>query len=297
MALSCPHAYRFAKSGIYLIGKFLPRPLRWHVSSKAQLAKRDFVVTFARVSAQCFVRKFFRQRNRGVKLRILLVEDDVAISRVLVNGLKAERFAVDLVSDGEEALVYMTEVNYDLVILDVGLPKLDGITVLKQARKKQIRVPVMILSAQASVDDRVRGLEAGADDYVQKPFAFEEVLARVRALMRRPAILQDKLTVADLEIDRTRHIVKRAGKQISLTQREYALLEYLMRNAGHPVSRTMVVEHVWNLGFEGLTNIVDVYINYLRAKIDNGFERKLIHTARGFGYMLTEQGQEAVERC
>lgn len=230
-------------------------------------------------------------------MRILLVEDEVAISRVLVNGLKAERFAVDLVQDGEEALAYLSEVNYDLVILDLGLPKLDGLSVLKRARKRQVRIPIMILSAQDGVEDRVRGLEAGADDYVLKPFAFEEVLARIHALLRRPAVLQDKLVVADLEIDRARHIVKRGGRVITLTQREYSLLEYLMRNAGHPVSRTMVVEHVWNLGFEGLTNIVDVYINYLRAKIDTGFDQKLIHTARGFGYMLTEQGQEVVENC
>lgn len=230
-------------------------------------------------------------------MRILLVEDELAISRVLMNGLKAEHFAVDLVQDGEEALLFMSEVNYDLVILDLGLPKLDGLTVLKRARKRQIRIPVMILSAQDSIESRVIGLEAGADDYVLKPFAFEEVVARVRALLRRPTILQDKLTVADLEIDRAKHIVKRGGKVITLTQREYALLEYLMRNAGHPVSRTMVVEHVWNLGFEGLTNIVDVYINYLRAKIDSGFENKLIHTARGFGYMLTDIGQEVLEAC
>ena len=230
-------------------------------------------------------------------MRILLVEDELAISRVLMNGLKAEHFAVDLVQDGEEALLFMSEVNYDLVILDLGLPKLDGLTVLKRARKRQIRIPVMILSAQDSIESRVIGLEAGADDYVLKPFAFEEVVARVRALLRRATILQDKLTVADLEIDRAKHIVKRGGKVITLTQREYALLEYLMRNAGHPVSRTMVVEHVWNLGFEGLTNIVDVYINYLRAKIDSGFENKLIHTARGFGYMLTDIGQEVLEAC
>ena len=228
-------------------------------------------------------------------MRILLVEDEPAISRVLLNGLKAERFAVDLVQDGEEALVYMTEVKYDLVILDLGLPLLDGMTVLKRARKQQLGMPIMILSAQDAIETRVRGLEAGADDFVLKPFAFEEVAARVHALLRRPAILQDKLSVADLEIDRSRHIVKRGGKPITLTQREYALLEYLMRNAGHPVSRTMIVEHVWNLGFEGLTNIVDVYINYLRSKIDGGSEHKLIHTARGFGYMLTDGGQGALE--
>lgn len=227
-------------------------------------------------------------------MRILLVEDEESIARVLLNGLKAERFAVDHVRDGEEALVYMREVNYDLVILDLGLPSLDGISVLKRARAKEMRMPIMILSAQDSVETRVRGLNAGADDYVLKPFAFEEVVARVNALLRRPAVIQDKLQVGDLVIDRVRHTVKRGGKTIVLTQREYALLEYLMRNAGRPVSRTMVVEHVWNLGFQGLTNIVDVYINYLRAKIDQGYEHKLIHTARGFGYVLTDMGQEAL---
>lgn len=143
-----------------------------------------------------------------------------------------------------------------------------------------------MLTARAAVSDRVCGLEAGADDYLVKPFAFEELLARVHALLRRPPELQDKLCVDDLGLDRLRHTVIRAGKTISLTQREYALLEYLMRNAGRAVTRTMVVEHVWNLGFEGLTNIVDVYINYLRAKVDRGFQRQLIHTARGIGYML-----------
>ena len=230
-------------------------------------------------------------------MRILLVEDEMATARVLMNGLKAEHFAVDLVHDGEEGLLYMSEIGYDVAVLDVGLPKLDGLTILKNARKRQIQIPVMLLSGRHSVEDRVRGLEAGADDYVAKPFAFEEVIARIRALLRRPVVLQSKLVVADLEIDRTRHTAKRGGKPIQLTQREYALLEYLMRNAGHPVSRTMVVEHVWNLGFEGLTNIVDVYINYLRAKIDQGYEKKLIHTARGFGYMLTECEQAVVAQA
>lgn len=230
-------------------------------------------------------------------MRILLVEDDMATARVLMNGLKAEHFAVDLVHDGEEGLLYMSEIGYDVAIIDVGLPKLDGLTLLKSARRRQIQIPVMLLSGRQSVEDRVLGLEAGADDYVAKPFAFEEVIARVRALLRRPVVLQNKLVVGDLEIDRARHTAKRAGKPIQLTQREYALLEYLMRNAGHPVSRTMVVEHVWNVGFEGLTNIVDVYINYLRAKIDHGYEKKLIHTARGFGYMLTESEQAVMAQA
>ena len=230
-------------------------------------------------------------------MRILIVDSDAYTSRILVNGLKAERFAVDLVEDGEDGLAFMCEVNYDLVLLDIDLPKMDGVTLIKRARKRDARMPVMIISARESVEERVRGLEAGADDYVLKPFAFDEVLARVRALLRRPAALQDKLVVADLEVDRARHIVRRGGKHISLTQREYALLEYLMRNAGHPVSRTMVVEHVWNVGFEGLTNIVDVYINYLRAKVDHGFDQKLIHTARGFGYMISEASQAVAQAC
>lgn len=229
-------------------------------------------------------------------MRILVVENDAATGRILVNGLKAEQFAVDLVQDGEEGLLYMCEVNYDLVILELDLPKLDGLSVLQRARKRQRNVPVLILSERTTVEDRVIGLEAGADDYVTKPFAFDEVVARVRTLLRRPRALQDVIRVADLEIDRTRHQAKRAGKPIQLTQREYALLEYLMRNVGRPVSRTMVVEHVWNLGFEGLTNIVDVYINYLRAKVDHGFEKKLIHTARGVGYVLIEPEQECVKQ-
>lgn len=232
----------------------------------------------------------------GLKLQILVAEDEVAISRVLAGGLKAEGFAVDVVQDGEEALLSMCDMNYDLVILDLGLPRLDGLTVLKRARKRQVRLPVMILSAKNSVEDRVRGLEAGADDYVLKPFAIEEVVARVRALLRRPALLPDKLIVADLEIDCARHIVKRAGKAISLTQREYALLEYLMQNAGHPVSRTMVFEHAWDLRFEGPANIVDVYINYLRTKMDTGHDQKLIHTARGFGYMVSETAGSSAPR-
>ena len=228
-------------------------------------------------------------------MRILVIEADAATGRILTNGLKAEQFAVDLVRDGEEGLLYICEVNYDLVILEMNLPKLDGLTVLQRARKRQRTMPVMILSDRASVEDRVLGLESGADDYVIKPFAFDEVVARVRTLLRRPRALQDVIRVADLEIDRTRHIVRRAGKPIQLTQREYALLEYLMRNVGRPVSRTMVVENVWNLGFEGLTNIVDVYINYLRAKVDQGHAKRLIHTARGVGYVLIEPEQEASE--
>lgn len=219
-------------------------------------------------------------------MRILLVEDEPKVARTLVKGLEVNHFAVDLAGNGEEGLQLATEVDYDLIILDWNLPKLDGLTVLRKLRNSGSNMRVMLLSARTDVADRVCGLRAGADDFLLKPFSFDELLARIHALLRRPQELLDKLNVADLELDRMRHTVTRAGKHIVLTQREYGVLEYLMRNAGRTVTRTMIVEHVWNLGFEGLTNIVDVYINYLRAKIDHGFETALIHTSRGIGYVL-----------
>ena len=193
---------------------------------------------------------------------------------------------MDLASDGEDGLQLAMEVDYDAILLDWNVPKLDGLTVLKKLRKSGSNTRIMLLSARKEVSDRILGLQCGADDYLVKPFSFEELLARVHALLRRPMELLDKLIVEDLELDRVRRTVTRSGKAITLTQREYAVLEYLMRNAGRTVTRTMVVEHVWNLGFEGLTNIVDVYINYLRQKVDRGFTKPLIHTARGVGYML-----------
>ncbi len=224
-------------------------------------------------------------------MRILVIEDEPKVARTLVKGLEADHFAVDLAGDGEEGLQLATEIDYDAIVLDWNLPKLDGLTVLRKLRKSGSNMRILLLSARKDVSDRVSGLQAGADDYLVKPFSFEELLARVHALMRRPQELLDKLSVEDLELDRMRHMVTRGGKPINLTQREYAVLEYLMRNAGRTVTRTMVVEHVWNLGFEGLTNIVDVYINYLRAKIDHGYEKQLIHTARGVGYMLSSAAQ------
>jgi len=222
-------------------------------------------------------------------LRILVIEDEPRVSRTLVKGLEADHFAVDLAEDGEEGLQLATEIDYDAVLLDWNLPKLDGLTVLKKLRKSGSNTRVLLLSGRKEVSDRVLGLQSGADDYLVKPFSFEELLARVHALLRRPMELLDKLAVEDLELDRVRRSVTRGGKTINLTQREYSVLEYLMRNAGRAVTRTMVVEHVWNLGFEGLTNIVDVYINYLRQKVDHGYAKPLIHTARGVGYMLTGQ--------
>lgn len=226
-------------------------------------------------------------------MRILVVEDEPKVARTLVKGLEVNHFAVDLANDGEEGLQLSTEVDYDLILLDWNLPKLDGMTVLRKLRKSGFNMRVMLLSSRTDVSDRIAGLRAGADDFLVKPFSFDELLARVHALLRRPQELVDKMNVADLELDRTRHRVRRAGKVINLTQREYAVLEYLMRNTGRTVTRTMVLEHVWNLGFEGLTNIVDVYIKHLRAKIDNGFEKPLIQTARGVGYMLAALDEES----
>ncbi|HEY5029662.1 MAG TPA: response regulator transcription factor [Candidatus Angelobacter sp.] len=220
-------------------------------------------------------------------MRILIVEDEPKLTRILVKGLEADHFAVDFAENGEEGLQLSTEIDYDLVILDWNLPKLDGLTVLRKLRKSGSVARVLFLSARKEISDRIIGLQAGADDFLVKPFSFAELSARVSALLRRPTELLDKITVDDLVLDRMRHSVIRAGRNISLTQREYSVLEYLMRNAGRTVTRTMVVEHVWNLGFEGLTNIVDVYINYLRIKIDQGSGKPLIHTVRGVGYSIT----------
>ncbi|HEY4679161.1 MAG TPA: response regulator transcription factor [Candidatus Angelobacter sp.] len=219
-------------------------------------------------------------------MRILIVEDEPRITRTLVKGLEADHFAVDVAENGEDGLQLSTEIDYDLIILDWNLPKIDGLTVLRKLRKSGSVARILFLSARKEISDRIMALESGADDFLVKPFSFDELSARVGALLRRPTEILDKITVDDLVLDRMRHSVSRAGKQIALTQREYAVLEYMMRNAGRTVTRTMVVEHVWNLGFEGLTNIVDVYINYLRIKIDQGSAKPLIHTIRGVGYSI-----------
>lgn len=219
-------------------------------------------------------------------MRILVIENEPKTARVIGKGLEAEHFAVDLARDGEEGLQLACEIDYDALILDADLPNMDGFTVVGKLRNAGQHVRVLMVSGHHEVADIVRGLQAGADDYIVKPFAFEELLARLHGLLRRPRQLLDKLIVEDLELDRVRRMVTRGGKQIKLTQREYGVLEYLMRNAGRTVTRNMLVEHVWNLGFEGLTNIVDVYVNYLRAKVDRGFGRRLIHTVRGVGYMV-----------
>jgi DNA-binding response OmpR family regulator len=220
-------------------------------------------------------------------MRILLVEDDRAVASFVKKGLECEQYAVDVSGDGEDAKSLVGEVNFDLVILDLVLPKIDGLEVLKHIRSRNSSPPVLILSGRARVEDRVKGLDLGADDYITKPFSFSELSARVRALLRRnPATVGIVLRVEDLELDRAERLVRRAGRRIDLTPREFALLEYLMRNAGRAVTRAMIIEHVWNFSFDTMTNVVDVYINYLRKKVDQDFERKLIHTVRNVGYEL-----------
>jgi DNA-binding response OmpR family regulator len=220
-------------------------------------------------------------------MRILVVEDDKAVASFVKKGLESEQYAVDVTGDGEDAQSLVGEANFDLVVLDLVLPKIDGLDVLKHIRSRKPSLPVLILSGRARVEDRVKGLDLGADDYLTKPFSFSELSARVRALLRRtPSTIGIVLRVEDLELDRAERVVRRAGRRIDLTPREFALLEYLMRNAGRSVTRAMIIEHVWNFSFDTMTNVVDVYINYLRKKIDQGFERKLIHTVRNVGYEL-----------
>lgn len=219
-------------------------------------------------------------------MRILVVEHEPSTARVLQKGLAANHFAVDLAPDGEEGLQLSSEIDYDALILDADLPRLDGLAVLKKVRNSGLQLRILMIGRDATPAAVVRALQAGADDCMASPFAFEELLARMNALLRRPHELLDKLSVDDLELDRMRRTVTRAGKMIRLTPREYAILEYLMRNAGRVVTRSMMVDHVWNLAYDGLTNIVNVYVNSLRAKLDKGFTRRLIHTARGAGYVL-----------
>jgi len=220
-------------------------------------------------------------------MRILVVEDDVPVASFLRKGLEAEHYAVDVAPDGEEARWLACECEYDLMVLDLNLPKLDGMGVLRGVRPKRPSLPVLVLTGRSRLEDRIHALDAGADDCLVKPFSYSELSARVRALLRRrPVAATTLLRIADLELDRVERTVKRAGKRIELTSKEFGLLEYLLRNAGHRITRNMIVEHVWNLSFDTGTNVVDVYINYLRKKVDDGFNPKLIHTVRGVGYEL-----------
>ena len=223
-------------------------------------------------------------------MRLLLIEDEEKVSRFIVKGLAAERFAIDVAADGDRGLELAQTYSYDLIILDLMLPGLSGTQVLRLVRRQNERVPVLVLTARDAINDKVEHFEIGADDYLTKPFAFAELLVRVKALLRRGAVSRaNTLRVADLEIDRLTQQVRRGGQRIDLTGKEYALLEYLMTNAGRVLSRTMIIEHVWDQSFDGATNIVDVYVRHLRNKIDEPFERKLIRTVRGVGYAIGEE--------
>jgi len=230
-------------------------------------------------------------------VRFLVVEDEKRIADFLARGLEGAGYAVDVASNGTTALEFIHATDYDLVILDVMLPgEIDGLQVLQKIRNRKVGPPVLILSARGTVDDRVRGLELGADDYLVKPFAFVELLARVRALLRRGQPAPERLQVSDLTLDCTRRKVNRAGEPIELAPKEFGILEYMMRNKGRPLSRTMIVEHVWDMDYDGLTNIVDVYIRHLRSKIDDRFPQKLIQTVRGIGYMIDAPDGKSAEK-
>ncbi len=220
-------------------------------------------------------------------MRLLVAEDDVALAAFLQRGLAAEHYAVDVAGDGEEAATLAKRHDYDLLILDLTLPRLGGLEVLRHVRQNNANIPILVATGRGLVEDRVRALDLGADDYLLKPFALSELAARVRALLRRRNRPADAvLRVNDLVMDRANRKVTRGSHSMELTPKEFSLLEYLMRNEGHQVTRAMIVEHVWNLSFDTMTNVVDVYINYLRKKIELDAGHRLIHTIRGVGYQL-----------
>ena len=222
-------------------------------------------------------------------MRILIAEDQKDLNRIITKRLSAEGYYVDSCFDGEEALSYIEMAEYDGIILDIMMPKRDGLSVLHSLRKKGIGTPVLFLTARDAVEDRVLGLDSGADDYLVKPFAFDELIARIRAMTRKSAGNSSNIfSVADLVMDTASHTVTRGGKEIALSAKEFSLLEYLLRNKGHVLSRTMIENNLWNFDYSGGTNAIDVYIRYLRKKVDDGFEPKLIHTVRGCGYVLKE---------
>ena len=220
-------------------------------------------------------------------MRILVVEDEKKVASFIQRGLEGEGFQIDLAADGEEGVALAKINSYDLILMDVMLPKLDGLGAIRELRAANIATPVLCLTAKDTVEDIVAGLDSGSDDYLTKPFAFAELLARVRALVRRGSQERGaEITYADLRLDPVAHRVWRSGQEIDLTAKEYALLEYFMRNAEKTLTRNMIAEHVWDYTFDSFTNIIDVYVNYLRKKVDRDFSTKLVHTVRGVGYML-----------
>jgi heavy metal response regulator len=224
-------------------------------------------------------------------MQILVIEDETKVASFIKRGLEAAHYSVDVEHDGATGLNRLIEGDYDLVILDVMLPKLDGLEVMKEIRQRRVNLPVLLLTAKVSLADKVAGLDLGADDYLTKPFAFEELLARVRALLRRGAgaAASPILAIADLRLDPVTREVTRGSKRIDLTPKEYALLEFLLRRREQVLSRVVIAQHVWGVNYDTFTNVIDVYVNYLRKKIDSGFEPKLIHTVRGAGYVLKEE--------
>ena len=223
-------------------------------------------------------------------MRVLVVEDERKVAQFIKKGLEEEGYAVDLAFDGEEGLHMALDRVHDLILLDISLPKMDGLRVLKKLREEKLATPVLLLTVRAAIEDKVLGLDSGADDYLTKPFAFQELLARIRALLRRKAEAGPPLLrFADLILDPARRLVTRGEEKIELTSKEFSLLEYFLRNPGRVLSRAMISEHVWDYDFDTESNVIDVYVNYLRRKIDSGREKKLIHTVRGAGYVLEEE--------
>jgi len=225
-------------------------------------------------------------------MTILVVEDEIKITRFIKRGLEMEHYTVDTAYDGEEALEKAEINNYDLIILDIMIPKIDGIETCRQIREKKIDTPIIMLTARDTVADRIKGLDVGADDYLVKPFAFGELVARIRALLRREkSVKSTKLKVGNLVLDPAKHEVYRGDKEINLSSKEYRLLDYMMRRPEHVCTRTMIGEHIWGYNFTDESNVIDVYISYLRKKVDSGFQKKLIHTVRDVGYKIQDKSR------
>ncbi len=223
-------------------------------------------------------------------MHILVIEDERKVARLIQKGLEEEAYAVDVAHDGERGLSMSETHQYDLLIVDVMLPKMNGMELVQVIRSRKGKTPILMLTAKATIEDKVAGLDSGADDYLTKPFAFEELLARVRSLLRRGAQQKSTiLAIADLELDTVTHKAKRGGRTIELTAKEYALLDYFLQNKDRVLTRSAISEHIWDYNFDTGTNIIDVYINHLRNKVDNNFDKKLIHTVRGVGYVLKEE--------